>query len=1226
MKILTSIILVAIIAVNAFAQRWPVPPTPYDLPAPALATPFGQYILDNGTDAPSILMLLNLPASNNIVTVTAINNGALSPTFNVAAAGVVNSTIFFASGSYNLPSGNSIMENQFTTNVNGNIPATLLTSGTVPLARLSGITSNQLDAATWQLTTNLNGGNAALATNVVSGIGITGTFTGNGSNLNLSTTGVSAAGAAINWGNTTIFGGAQTILRLQQVKNVFLIPDSKSVTLLHSNAAGDKQGWFSYGGFTNSSTPTSITNQLDGSIWYNTLNSSYNTNNRSWGITITNLFSGLGYNVALDTACAVPGGLLGYLAGGYGSSNNTYVPAGYGGNYDAIHGTYTNTINQGQDITWWPLSASDISITMGGVTYTTNVGKNVTLQVAGTFGSSATFITAGTPGAGITAKITQHYYPGQNTPNYWPPYTGTGFGGPLSTPPLNWITVSNSVAATGKQFVVLIMGPDNDFNGPVGDYSSLPSATNQVQWAVTNAVQDCLAIRAAGGLVVLGTSPLNYNEAQSPGVLFSNILDYNRQITAMGKNPGVCDVFIDWASTNSIWTNISGAFIDGTHWSSNTAAIIGTNAFTSVGGLLLQPNPTNIPSFSGAGLQAGTVQAAALAAGVIPSTSNLLNTNGNNGSPAPAGVILIGTNISFPNGFGASQKATVVGADNVVQFQASGVAVIGSGNNVSVNSAIAVGVNNTVAAQSGGTFGNGNLTSGNGSWGFGNAVIIGATALEAGAFGHSTTVNAANSFSLIGGNTITASATNSIQLGYATTSLTTSNTLRLNDGLGFLFNGNNNTLQIGGFGVLTTSSNLDATKLTGAVPTASLNNISNVTFNAGTPVSSQFLGVNASGNVVMGTPSAGGGGSTATNFFITQNTNGFILSTNATSVVLQQRVPLGFFNFPVPSWRPASSNFMAMDLMPNMEGGTNKTGGGTNAPASTEGAITWLDLCNNDILTNGTSAVATARLGMYQGFVGLQSVAYNGAPQLPLNIGLGTSGNQIAISNNSPINFNGSIQINNGAASAGVTLNNNSGVAGYMRLQQVGTTTSFWGEPTSTSFGSWDSTYLAANDIVLGNGTGKLLIGPYGYAVPGLVMSSGLNRIPVNTSMTNVYIGGVLIASNTISATTNTAAYSTITNAPSVTLATSWTNIYAGRIQLIVDGTLNMAVAGTTTITFTNLTTLEGHIVAGSTLSIAGTTYFSDKEMLSPNDIIQYIAANTGTATTSLTGTTVKKQ
>jgi hypothetical protein len=57
-----------------------------------------------------------------------------------------------------------------------NLNANNLTSGTVPLTRLSGITSNQLDAATWLLATNLNGGRAALASNVVAGIAITNAF------------------------------------------------------------------------------------------------------------------------------------------------------------------------------------------------------------------------------------------------------------------------------------------------------------------------------------------------------------------------------------------------------------------------------------------------------------------------------------------------------------------------------------------------------------------------------------------------------------------------------------------------------------------------------------------------------------------------------------------------------------------------------------------------------------------------------------------------------------------------------------------------------------------------------------------------------------------------------------------------------------------------------------------------------------------------------------------
>jgi formylglycine-generating enzyme required for sulfatase activity len=62
-------------------------------------------------------------------------------------------------------------------------------TGTVPLGRLSGITSNQLDATTWEVASRRDGGLAALATNVVSGISITNAtitgsvFSGNGANL-----------------------------------------------------------------------------------------------------------------------------------------------------------------------------------------------------------------------------------------------------------------------------------------------------------------------------------------------------------------------------------------------------------------------------------------------------------------------------------------------------------------------------------------------------------------------------------------------------------------------------------------------------------------------------------------------------------------------------------------------------------------------------------------------------------------------------------------------------------------------------------------------------------------------------------------------------------------------------------------------------------------------------------------------------------------------------------
>jgi hypothetical protein len=64
----------------------------------------------------------------------------------------------------------------FNGNAITNLNASQLAGGFVPLPQLSGITSNQLDATTWQLATNLNGGNAALASNVVSGINLTNTY------------------------------------------------------------------------------------------------------------------------------------------------------------------------------------------------------------------------------------------------------------------------------------------------------------------------------------------------------------------------------------------------------------------------------------------------------------------------------------------------------------------------------------------------------------------------------------------------------------------------------------------------------------------------------------------------------------------------------------------------------------------------------------------------------------------------------------------------------------------------------------------------------------------------------------------------------------------------------------------------------------------------------------------------------------------------------------------
>jgi hypothetical protein len=135
---------------TALAPRQPIQPVPYAVMANTASNLLG-----------------NLPAAQLSGTLA---NGALpaSPNF----AGTVTAGSFTGNGAN-------------VTSLNANN----LASGTVSLAQLSGITGSQLAAATWQQATNLNGGNAALATNVVAGIAITNAFitnsvfAGNGAGL-----------------------------------------------------------------------------------------------------------------------------------------------------------------------------------------------------------------------------------------------------------------------------------------------------------------------------------------------------------------------------------------------------------------------------------------------------------------------------------------------------------------------------------------------------------------------------------------------------------------------------------------------------------------------------------------------------------------------------------------------------------------------------------------------------------------------------------------------------------------------------------------------------------------------------------------------------------------------------------------------------------------------------------------------------------------------------------
>jgi hypothetical protein len=124
-------------------------------------------------------------ATNRFIEVTVSNNPPIAP-----RQQILTTPFAFQAGSAantalasNVVSGISITNAVIANSVFGgngggltSLNANNLSSGTVPLARLSGITSNQFDPATWQLATNLNGGNAALASNLVTGINITNAF------------------------------------------------------------------------------------------------------------------------------------------------------------------------------------------------------------------------------------------------------------------------------------------------------------------------------------------------------------------------------------------------------------------------------------------------------------------------------------------------------------------------------------------------------------------------------------------------------------------------------------------------------------------------------------------------------------------------------------------------------------------------------------------------------------------------------------------------------------------------------------------------------------------------------------------------------------------------------------------------------------------------------------------------------------------------------------------
>jgi hypothetical protein len=231
------------------------------------------------------------------------------------------------------------------------LDASSLTSGTVPLAQLSGITSNQLDAATWALATNLNGGNAALASNLVSGVIITNAvvtnsiFAGNGgglTNLNaaqltsIGNTNIDVAGnffigpagnATMIGVNNTALGGNALVANTNGTDNTAI-----GLNALNQNTGGNNNtasGAYALQDNTNGNNNTAYGLRT----LYTNTSGSYNTANGSYALYANisgNNNTALGVNALVNNTNGSGNIAVGFGALGTNASGSYNIALGYG--------------------------------------------------------------------------------------------------------------------------------------------------------------------------------------------------------------------------------------------------------------------------------------------------------------------------------------------------------------------------------------------------------------------------------------------------------------------------------------------------------------------------------------------------------------------------------------------------------------------------------------------------------------------------------------------------------------------------------------------------------------------------------------------------------------------------------------------------------------------------------------------------------------------------------
>jgi hypothetical protein len=525
-------------------------------------------------------------------------------------------------------------------------------SGDAGLENVSGNTflhnvgNNRGTFFTYQATTNGNvSTNATLTTNGFTLIA--GQFTGNGGGLtNVLTVGQSAtlANAVTNrviiLNNTNALQNFVGLPMTRIFKKLVVAGDSKSCTL-YTN------GWYSYGGYTNSGIASTATNQLDGTLQFNIGGGSYLSNNISfWAVLTNRIGANLGYPVALDTAMCVPGTSLGNIIAGYPTTTNVRaIGSGFQQFYgkpitNSADGTVTNafgfyaglgpiTLYSSNMVAYGSIMARDTNLTgviYQGVTYTVTNGAPITITPTNTQATKGytSVIIKGTPNYRFNLEDSYTLYPGAAN-NYFPPYSGSSVANSTNNPPpINWL-FTNAPALTGVPTAFGFMCGGND----VSVVMAQTYETNQtvILMAATNiynlAVATFQLARSNGYYPnILAIYPTSYSFT-ALGSQYQVMTNYNNLLRQMPVS--LVDVIVDLDAAAAAKGIYSGANPSGTNYLGGSTTSLGDGvhyslAYTTEQGELM---------FTNSYLSTLTPLAGWVPSGATPpSYSGLWNSNG----------------------------------------------------------------------------------------------------------------------------------------------------------------------------------------------------------------------------------------------------------------------------------------------------------------------------------------------------------------------------------------------------------------------------------------------------------------------------------------------------------------------------------------------------------------------------------------------------------------------